>query len=166
MKRVVLVLGFWVLLQGVVLAQSSVNTTVTAKIPEALDLSVTTGSSIDFDFTTNVALLTTGIEKLNAVILSYKSNRPWFINISASSTNFTGGDAANPMPSTVVQFKKNGSGVYAPLTITAVSLSGTSAVKNPKGSNTIGIDYKLTPGFDYASGGDYTIGITYTISGT
>jgi len=145
-------------------AQKSVTSIITVKIPEALDLQVTNGNTVDFDFTSNLALLTSGIEKQNAVILSYKANKPWFVNIAATTSNFTGGDAANPMPSSVIQFKNNASGTYAPLSTTSVSLSGTSSAKNPKGESTIGIDYKLTPGFTYPSASDYSIGITYTIS--
>lgn len=165
MKKNYLLSLLFLFISSLTLAQSkSVTTTITAKIPEALSLEVVAGNSIDFDFTSDLNLLTRGIEKQNAVILSYKSNKPWFVTINALTANFSGGDASNPMPSTVINFKNNASSVYAPLSTTAVGLSGTANNKNPKGSSTIGIDYKLVPGFDYSSASDYSIGISYTIS--
>jgi hypothetical protein len=146
------------------LAQKTATSVVNVKIPEALDLSVTTGNTIDFDFSSDLTLLTSGIEKLNAVILTYNTNKPWFLSINATTGNFTGGDGTSPMPSSVIQFKNNAGGTYMALSTTSVSLSGTSGAKNPKGSSTVGVDYKLTPGFGYPSASDYSIGITYTIS--
>ena len=147
------------------LAQTKTATSVVnVKIPEALELAVTTGSTIDFDFSSDLSLLSTGIEKLNAVILTYKTNKPWFLNISASSANFTGGDGVTALPSSVIQFKNNAGGTYVNLTTTSVSLSGTTGSKNPKGESTVGVDYKLTPGHGYPAAADYSIGITYTIS--
>ena len=100
---------------------ANVTTIITVKIPEAVSLTVETGNTVDFDFVSDVALLTTGIEKLNAVTLSYSSNKPWFLNINATSGNFTGGDGANPMPSSIVQFKNNAGGTYVPLSTTSLT---------------------------------------------
>lgn len=146
------------------MAQKTATSIITVKVPEALSLSVTAGSTVDFDFTSDLTLLTTGIEKLNAVTLTYQSNKPWFLNINATTSNFTGGDGSNPMPSSVVQFKNTSGGTYAPLSTTSVSLSGTTGSKNPKGSSTVGVDYKIVPGLNYQPASDYSIGITYTIS--
>lgn len=68
------------------------------------------------------------------------------------------------MPASVVQFKLNGSGTYTPLSNTATSLSGTTAAKNARGTATIGVDYKVNPGYAYAPAQDYGMVITYTIS--
>ena len=148
------------------LAQTkTVTSVVNVKIPEALNLEVTTGSVIDFDFSSDLSLLGTGIEKLNAVVLTYSSNKPWFLSINASTDNFTGGNGVNPLPASVIQFKNNAGGTYANLSRTSVSLSGTSGAKNnQKGPSTVAVDYKLTPGYDYPAASDYSIGITYTIS--
>lgn len=163
MKKTLLFLSC-ILLSFSALAQKTATSIVTVKIPEALELAVTAGNTIDFDFSSDLSLLSKGIEKLNAVVLTYKTNKPWFLNISSTTGNFTGGDAASPMHSSVIQFKNNAGGTYIPLTTTSVSLSGTSGAKNPKGSSTVGIDYKLTPGYGNASASDYSIGVTYTIS--
>ena len=145
-------------------AQKTATSIITVKVPEALSLSVSAGSTVDFDFTSDLTLLTTGIEKLNAVTLTYQSNKPWFLNINATTESFTGGDGTNPMPSSIVQFKNTAGGTYTPLSTTSVSLSGTTGAKNPKGSSTVGVDYKVTPGLSYPPAADYSIGITYTIS--
>ena len=162
-KKISLIL-FLVLTCSIAAAQKTATSIITVKVPEALSLSVFAGNTVDFDFTNDLTLLTTGIEKLNAVTLTYQSNKPWFLNINATTSNFTGGDAVNPMPSSIVEFKNTAGGTYTPLSTTSVSLSGTSGSKNPKGSSTVGIDYKITPGLNYPPASDYSIGITYTIS--
>ncbi len=142
----------------------SVMSTVTLMIPQAIDLAVIEGNSIEFDFTADLGSLVSGIEKLNAVILSYRSNVPWFLTISAGTEHFTGGDPSNPLPASLVQFRRNGTSTYSSVSTVPASLSGSTTARNGRGSATIGIDYKIAPGFDYPSSNDYSIGITYTVS--
>lgn len=163
-QKIPVIILFFVLSSVISFAQKTSTSILTVKVPEALSLAVTTGNTIDFDFTSNLTLLTTGIEKLNAVSLTYQSNKPWFLNINATTNNFSGGDGANPMPSSIIQFKNTDGGTYVPLSTTSVSLSGSTGAKNPKGASTVGVDYKLTPGLNYPPSSDYTIGVTYTIS--
>ncbi|HEY0896920.1 MAG TPA: hypothetical protein VGE15_10250, partial [Sphingobacteriaceae bacterium] len=137
---------------------------VTLMIPQAIDLSVAEGNSIEFDFTADLKSLVSGLEKLNAVILSYRSNVPWFLSISAGTEHFAGGDPSKPMPASLVQFRRNGTGTYSAISTVPASLSGSSSAKNSRGSATISIDYKIVPGFGYPSSNDYSIGITYTVS--
>lgn len=155
---------FFLFISSITFAQKTTTSIITVKVPEALSLSVSAGSSVDFDFTNDLTLLTSGIEKLNAVTLTYQSNKPWFLNINATAINFNGGDGANPMPSSIIQFKNNDGGTYMPLSTTSVSLSGATGAKNAKGSSTVGVDYKITPGLNYPPSSDYSIGVTYTIS--
>lgn len=136
--------------------------TFAVKISEVLDLAVTSGSLNTFDFN-SIAAIDAGIETLNAVTLTYKSNQPWFVTVAANSANFTG-SSPTPMPASIVQFKLNGGGSYVPLSTTATSLSGTSLSKNTRGTATIGVDYKVNPGYSYAPAADYGMVITYTIS--
>ena len=70
--------------------------TFSVKIAEVLDLAVTSGAITTFDFN-SIAKLDAGIETTNAVTLTYKSNKPWFINVTANSANFTG-SSPTPMP--------------------------------------------------------------------
>lgn len=163
-KKLQVIILFFVLVSVTSFAQKTATSILTVKVPEALSLAVTTGASLDFDFSTNLTLLTTGIEKINAVSLTYQSNKPWFLNINASTNNFSGGDGANPMPSSIIQFKNTAGGTYVPLSTTSVSLTGSAGAKNPKGASTVGVDYKITPGLNYPPSADYTIGVTYTIS--
>lgn len=136
--------------------------TFSVKIAEVLDLAVTSGATTTFDFN-SIAKIDAGIETQNAVTLTYKSNKPWFINVTANSANFTGA-SPTPMPASVVEFKLNGTNTYTPLSTTPTSLSGTSASKNARGTATIGVDYKVNPGYTYAPANDYGMVITYTIS--
>lgn len=132
------------------------------KIAEILDLAITSGATNTFEFNT-IAQIDAGIEVQNAVTLTYKSNKPWFVNINANSPNFTG-SSATPMPCSVLMFKLNGSGSYTPLSTTPSSLSGTSALKNPRGAASIGVDYKISPGYTYDPANDYGLVISYSIS--
>jgi hypothetical protein len=143
----------------------SVVTTIALKVPEVIVLEVASGNSIEFDFTSDLSSLVTGIEKLNAVVLTYKSNVPWFLTVNATSATFNGGDPANPIPASIVQFRENGASNYIAVSMVPASVKGTSTAKNPRGQSTVGIDYKITPGYNYPAASDYSIGITYTISG-
>jgi hypothetical protein len=163
MRRLLVFISF-LLSYTAVMAQKTGTSIITVKIPEALSLAVTAGNSVDFDFTSDLSLLTTGIEKINAVTLTYQSNKPWFLNINAASANFSGGDGSNPMPASIIQFKNSAGGTYSPLSTNSVSLSGSTGAKNPKGSSTVGVDYKITPGLTFQPSSDYNISITYTIS--
>ena len=136
--------------------------TFTVKIVEVLDLAVTSGANNTFDFN-SIAKLDAGIESLGAVTLTYKSNKPWFINVNAGSANFTG-SSPTPMPASVVQYKLSSGGSYTPLSTTPTTLSGTTAAKNARGTASIAIDYKVNPGYAYAPATDYGLTVTYTIS--
>jgi len=164
LKRQIPVIILFLFVTPTAFSQKTATSILTVKVPEALSLAVSVGNTVDFDFTDNPTLLTAGIEKINAVSLSYQSNKPWFLNINASTNNFNGGDGANPMPSSIIQFKKTDGGTYIPLSTTSVSLSGTTGAKNEKGSSTVGVDYKIIPGLNYPPSADYSIGVTYTIS--
>lgn len=133
------------------------------KISEIIDLSVTSGNSLVFDFN-DMAKLDNGIEQLNAVTLTSKSNQPWFVSVKANAATFSGGDITTPMPASVIQFKNNAGGTYAPLSTTDTPLSGTAGSKNARGTSTIKVDYKLNPGYNYGPASDYAMTITYTIS--
>ncbi len=150
----------------IVKAQSvTATSTVTAKIPVAMQLAVTNGGSVNFDFTGQVSALATGLQQLNAVTLTYSSNTPWYININATTPNFSGGSAAAPMPSSVLQFRNVMQVVVMPPLGTApISLKGTTGSKIPPGAGTLGIDMKMVPGNTVTPATNYAIGITYTLS--
>lgn len=143
---------------------ATATSTVTAKIPVSLQLSVISGASVNFDFTGKVSQLSTGIEQLNAVSLSYSSNLPWFVTVNASGANFSGGSATNPMPASALQVKNDAGGTYTNLSTTPISLSGTTGSKIAPGAGTIGVDMKLKPGATVTPASNYSLGITYTIS--
>ncbi|MDB5031179.1 hypothetical protein [Mucilaginibacter sp.] len=165
MKKTLFTLVIVLIACVIVKAQSATATSiVTAKIPVAMQVAVTDGAVVNFDFTGQTASLTTGIQQLNAVILTYSSNTPWYININATTPNFSGGSLSAPMPSSVLQFRNNAGGTYAPLGTTPLSLKGTTGAKIPPGASTLGIDIKMVPGNTVIPATDYTIGIMYTLS--
>jgi spore coat protein U-like protein len=136
--------------------------TLGVQISQVLDLAVTTGSAITFNFNT-IALLDAGIEQTNAVSLTYRSNQPWYVNVQANTANF-GGTSPTPMPCSVVQYRLNGGSSYTTLTTSPTSLTGTTSSKNARGAGTIGVDYKVNPGYIYSPATDYSLTITYTIT--
>ncbi|HYK76376.1 MAG TPA: hypothetical protein VEV16_05320 [Daejeonella sp.] len=137
--------------------------TFAVKISEIIDLTVSSGNALTFDFN-DMSKLDNGIEQLNAVTLTSKSNQPWFVSVKANAANFTGGDVTTPMPASVIKFKNADGGTYLPLSTTDAALSGTAGSKNPRGTSTIKVDYRLDPGYAYGPASDYAMTITYTIS--
>jgi hypothetical protein len=137
--------------------QAVVNTT----IAQVLDLAVTTGQTVAINFP-DIASLDNGVTVSNAVSLTFRSNLPWFVNVAANTPDFSGGDITTPMPSTILQYRLNG-GTFAPLSTTASSVVGTTGAKIVRGAGTIGIDYRMDPGYVYGPGA-YSLNLTYTIS--
>ncbi|MBC8054103.1 MAG: hypothetical protein H7Y13_13640 [Sphingobacteriaceae bacterium] len=135
--------------------------TVSITIPTVLDLQLSSGSSLNFIFDTSTKL-DNGIELLTATTLTYRSNQAWFVTIQSVAANFSGGQGT--MPASVLQFKKNVGGTYAPLSNSPLSLSGTTGAKNLRGTSTIGVDYFMNPGFVYEPALDYSLDILFTIS--
>jgi hypothetical protein len=132
------------------------------QISQVLDLSVTSGSSLTFNFN-SIASIDAGIQQLGAVTLTYRSNQPWYVNVQANTANF-GGTSPTPMPCSVIQYRLNGGSSYTTLTTSPTSLTGTTSSKNARGTGTIGVDYKVNPGYAYAPATDYNLTITYTIT--
>lgn len=167
MKKVITVASFIIASLSISDAKAQLGTaaptgTFSVKIAEVLDLAVTSGASNTFDFN-SIEKIDAGIETLNAVTLTYKSNKPWFVNVKAQTANFTG-SSETPMPASVVQYRLNGTSTYNVLSDVASSLNGTSATKNSRGTASMGVDYKVNPGYSYAPSNDYGLVIVYTIS--
>ena len=109
----------------------------------------------------NGSELETGISQTNAVSLAYKSNKLTTITIKALGSGFfSSTNGSTDMPVSVIQWKKNGSGTFTPLSTTSAELSSSQA----KGSANIGIDYKITPGLQYDPANDYSVTIEYTLT--
>jgi spore coat protein U-like protein len=159
-----LILTFWVHanVNGQTLGSPAPTATMAVQISQVLDLAVTTGSSLTFNFNT-IALIDAGITQTNAATLTYKSNQPWYINIAANTANFSG-TSPTPMPASVITYRLTGGPTFTPLSTTAASLTGTTGAKNARGTGTVGVDFKLNPGYIYAPATDYSMTITYTIS--
>ncbi len=169
MKRTLFLLLF-IVASGIytrVNAQVNIPTatgTMGVSISQVLDITVTTGSSLTFTFNT-IALLDAGITQTGATVVTYRSNMPWYINISA--TNFTETGAGSlTMPASVIQFRLTGGSTFTPLSTNPVSLDGTSLIKNTIGKGTVSVDFFVNPGYIYAPANDYSSTITYTISNT
>jgi hypothetical protein len=140
--------------------------TMGVQITQVLDLQVTTGSALTFNFN-SIANLDAGITQLSAATLTYRSNQPWYINIAANSATFSESAGGNPtpMPASVIQYRLNGgSPTFTTLTTTATSLDGSTGSKNARGKGTVGVDFFLNPGYIYAPATDYSMTITYTIT--
>ena len=109
----------------------------------------------------NGSELEAGISQTNAGSLAYKSNKLTTITIKALGSGFfSSTNGSTDMPVSVIQWKKNGSGTFTPLSTTSAELSSSQA----KGSANIGIDYKITPGLQYNPANDYSVTIEYTLT--
>ncbi|MHB8208018.1 hypothetical protein [Mucilaginibacter sp.] len=136
--------------------------TMAVQISQVLDLKVTTGTALIFNFN-SIALLDAGITQTSAATLTYRSNQPWYINIAANAANFSG-SSPTPMPASVINYRLNGASTFTPLSTTATSLDGTTGSKNARGTGTVAVDFFLNPGYVYAPATDYSLTVTYTIT--
>lgn len=116
-----------------------------------------TSSTNAYNFST-ATQLTNGITTIGAVSLDYSANALTKIMVNASTANFAGGSGSNPMPSTVLTIT-NGVNTAA-LTTTPQAI----ATSLPKGTGTVSIDYKITPGLTYDAAADYAISLVYTLT--
>ncbi|MEJ6979307.1 hypothetical protein WG906_02520 [Pedobacter sp. P351] len=138
--------------------------TIDIIVPTVLDLEVTSGANqvVDFNQTSKID---NGIELLSATILTYTSNKAWFITIKSGSSNFTGGMGGSPMPASVIKYRINGSGSpYVALSATEQALVATTGSKYPRGTGTTTIDFNVNPGYIYPPADNYSLQIIYTIS--
>ncbi len=139
---------------------SAPTSSMAVTIAQVRDLAVSSGATTTFDFS-SIASLDNGIETTNAVGLTYKANKPWILSVKANSATFTG-TSVTPMPVSVVSYKiTGGAQSYVPLTATDAVIAGTSGTR---GNATVGLDYKVNPGYIYAPANDYGLVITYTLS--
>jgi hypothetical protein len=127
-------------------------------IVQLMYLSVTSAPSVDFNFST-ISNLDQGIEKTGAVTLTFRSNKQWLVTIQAQGTgNFTGGSV--PMHASILKYRLGGTSTYTSLTTTAAPVTSSGM---PRGAGTIGVDYKMNPGYVYAPA-NYSLTILYTLS--
>jgi len=130
---------------------------ITITIKNVLDMSLSSTATRTFSFD-NVTDYTNGVEVLNANTINYKTNKAWMVSVKALSTNFTGGAGTTPMPSSVINVRKNGDASYVP--VSSVDQTLTSGTR---GASNFNIDYKAAPGYNYEAG-TYSVTLQYTIT--
>ena len=162
-KYYLILLTLFIGMHTSVFAQLIKTQSVAINFSSVLDLSITSGQNPSANFNTTT-LIDNGITKLNATIFKYSSNQAFHVSIAAASANFSG-SSPTTMPASVVGYRLNGNtGSYTPLSTTPASLDGTSSATITRGTNTIGVDFFINPGYIYAPATDYTLTINYTIS--
>ena len=163
MKKLLLALSLsaFILVAKTDSATAQVQTSnVAVTIATVTELTANNTNLATFAFS-NGSELETGISQTNAVSLAYKSNKLTTITIKALGSGFfSSTNGSTDMPVSVIQWKKNGSGTFTPLSTTSAELSSSQA----KGSANIGIDYKITPGLLYNPANDYSVTIEYTLT--
>ena len=163
MKKLLLALSLsaFILVAKTDSATAQVQTSnVAVTIATVTELTANNTNLATFAFS-NGSELETGISQTNAVSLAYKSNKLTTITIKALGSGFfSSTNGSTDMPVSVIQWKKNGSGTFTPLSTTSAELSSSQA----KGSASIGIDYKITPGLLYNPANDYSVTIEYTLT--
>lgn len=160
MKKVLL-FAFALIFVSIKSQAQSAQESVTVKINSIFDLKLSSGAQT-FDFN-NVTKYDDGIELDNANTIFYKSNNPWRIMVASTANDYSGtAGSTTPMPASVLQIRKNGSGAayISNLSTTAQPLPGATGTK---GTGNFAVDYKLNPGYGYDPG-DYTIVVQYTIT--
>jgi hypothetical protein len=133
---------------------------VTITVPEVLVLQPANSPALNFNFNSTTAL-DNGLV-ITGTTIRYYSNKAWFVTIQSGSANFSGGQGN--MPASVLKFKNSQNSTFTDLSPTAQSLSGTTGAKNMRGTGTIGVDFKMDPGYLNPPANNYSITVTYTIS--
>lgn len=129
-------------------------------VPEVLVLQPANSLALNFNFNSTTAL-DNGIV-ISGTTIRYYSNKAWFVTIQSGSANFSGGQGN--MPASVLKYKNSQSSAFTDLSPTPQPLSGTTGAKNTRGTGTIGVDFKMDPGYQNPPANNYSITVTYTIS--
>lgn len=134
----------------------------TMDISSIVNLTVSTGSTVTFNSTSDYS---NGITSLNYTNLAVKSNILWLLEIQANAANFTamGGGASSSMPCSVLSYKVNGTATYTTLSTASQTLKLGNQGDATASGNSFGLDLKFNPGFSYP-GGQYSIGLIYTLT--
>jgi len=144
-------------------AQSSTQSSAfTVNIALVKELSAS-GGTFNYNFSTATAL-ESGIASTDPVTLTYKSNGLSYISINAQAANFTGGEAGNPMPASVIKWRVGNSGSYTNLSNSPADVLGSASSKNARGTGSVAVNYLVQPGLTYAPASDYAINVVYTLT--
>jgi len=161
MKKLLTAVLFLVATVAIVNAQSVGTATgaqpLSVVINNVFDMNLANTTTRSFSFN-NITDYDNGIEVLNANTLNYKTNKAWKVSVKALNANFTDGAATTPMPSNVIQVRKNGTTSYV-----AISAADQDLTTGARGNSNFNIDYKANPGFGYEAG-TYAVTLQYTIT--
>jgi len=97
--------------------------------------------------------------------IKIKSNQPWNLNITSTSSTFTAsGTFSTPnMPASLCKIGVTGQSSTLSLSTTSQLLSTGSRGNEASTGNTFNITLKINPGYTYGAG-IYNLGIVYTLT--
>lgn len=106
-----------------------------------------------------------GITVNNSATIAVKSNVSWQVSVATQSSTFTpmSMGASTDMPSSILAIRRNGNTTFTPMTTDSQTLKTGNRGPATTSGNTFDIDTRIDPGFSY-SGGNYNIGVVYTLT--
>lgn len=106
-----------------------------------------------------------GITVNNSATIAVKSNVSWQVSVATQSSTFTpmSMGASTDMPSSILAIRRNGNTTFTPMTTNSQTLKTGNRGPATTSGNTFDIDTRIDPGFSY-SGGNYNIGVVYTLT--
>lgn len=106
-----------------------------------------------------------GITVNNSATIAVKSNVNWQVSVATQSSTFTpmSMGASTNMPSSILAIRRNGNTTFTPMTTNSQTLKTGNRGPATTSGNTFDIDTRIDPGFSY-SGGNYNIGVVYTLT--
>lgn len=106
-----------------------------------------------------------GITVNNSATIAVKSNVSWQVSVATQSSTFTpmSMGASTDMPSSILAIRRNGNTTFTPMTTNSQTLKTGNRGPATTSGNTFDIDTRIDPGFSY-SGGNYNIGVIYTLT--
>lgn len=170
MIMLLLVTALFLGLGVVATADAIKSSTATATAPSIFSLSVST-DTIDFG-TLNETDYSAGYKELaSAQQLTIKSNCTWVLYVKADTANFsyTGGATGVSKPCADLNWE-SATAVGGKITAASTAYTGLTtadaqvAAGNPGGNITVATSFKLLLSYDNDPPGNYSLGITYTLT--
>lgn len=141
-------------------AQTYFGLPVKITVPVVLNLQPAASPPLNFNFNSTAAL-DNGIV-VPGTTLTYHSNKAWFVTIQTGSAFFSGGQGT--MPASVLKFKNSQVSTFTDLGAAPKPLVGSLSSKMTRGTGTIGVDFRMDPGYQNPPADNYSITVIYTIS--
>lgn len=146
--------------QSTILRTFNINLTVQPLVALSLTQNAPTTVALN-----SAAAYSNGVQSNNFCTVGVKANVPWLVTLASQASFFTpaSSGAANNLPCSVIGFRSSGNTTFSQLSTTPKSLQAGSRGDATTSGNTIGVDMRFSPGYNY-NPGIYNLSLIYTLT--